>query len=269
MLIGHGPPLSRFRTHRALPDTRTAFSVFFFLPEIPVQILQFKRDRTTFPRALTNGIVPALVISVNGTIFRGGTMGAFVNEATPLSENGEAMQTLNTATMDVIPGATGIISAANWYAVQTVPRHEKKLRDDLHLRSLDNFLPVYEAIHRWKNGCKVRVELPLFPGYLFIKIDPRDRYKVLSLTGAMSIVGSPSGPWGATRRRDHLIALERRDPQAHAAPVPRGGPEGSHQVRPARESYRHSRPQRQRPARGALGGFDPPVRLARSQCRRC
>jgi transcription antitermination factor NusG len=122
-------------------------------------------------------------------------MGAFVNERTHLSENGEAMPMISASTMNIIPGATGIVSAANWYAVQTVPRHEKKLREDLRLRSLEHFLPVYEALHRWKNGCKVRVELPLFPGYLFVKIDPRERFKVLSLTGAISIVGSPSGPW--------------------------------------------------------------------------
>jgi transcription antitermination factor NusG len=50
-------------------------------------------------------------------------------------------------------------------------------------------------MHRWKNGCKVRVELPLFPGYLFVRIEPRQRFKALALPGAVSIVGSVSGPW--------------------------------------------------------------------------
>jgi transcription antitermination factor NusG len=50
-------------------------------------------------------------------------------------------------------------------------------------------------VHRWKNGCKVRVELPLFPGYLFVRIDPRERFKALSIPGAISIVGSLNGPW--------------------------------------------------------------------------
>ena len=50
-------------------------------------------------------------------------------------------------------------------------------------------------MHLWKNGCKVRVELPLFPGYLFIRIDPRNRYKVLALPGAVAVVGSAGGPW--------------------------------------------------------------------------
>jgi transcription antitermination factor NusG len=122
-------------------------------------------------------------------------MSTLMTEIAHLSENGEALQGVNTNATIIAAGATTLISAANWYAVQTVPRHEKKLREDLQLRAMENFLPIYEAVHRWKNGCKVRVELPLFPGYLFVKIDPRDRFKVLSLPGAVSIVGSPSGPW--------------------------------------------------------------------------
>jgi len=62
-------------------------------------------------------------------------------------------------------------------------------------RSIESFLPLYETVHRWKNGCRVRVELPLFPGYLFVRIDPAERFKALSLPGAVSIVGSGSGPW--------------------------------------------------------------------------
>ncbi len=122
-------------------------------------------------------------------------MGALLNERPHLSENGEALQTVNTNSMIIAAGAANVISTAHWYAVQTVPRHEKKLREDLQLRSQEHFLPVYEAVHRWKNGCKVRVELPLFPCYLFVKIDPRDRFKILSLPSVISIVGSPSGPW--------------------------------------------------------------------------
>jgi transcription antitermination factor NusG len=84
---------------------------------------------------------------------------------------------------------------AQWYALHTYPRHEKRVYEDLGLRAIECFLPLYETVHRWKNGCKVRVELPLFPGYLFVRIDPRQRFNALNLPGAVSIVGSLSGPW--------------------------------------------------------------------------
>jgi transcription antitermination factor NusG len=86
-------------------------------------------------------------------------------------------------------------AGASWYALQTYPRHEKRVCADLGLRAMESFLPLYETVHRWKNGCKVRVELPLFPGYLFVRINPLERYKVLRLPGAVSIVGSAGDPW--------------------------------------------------------------------------
>ena len=58
-----------------------------------------------------------------------------------------------------------------------------------------SFLPLYETLRRWKNGCKARVELPLFPGYVFVKINLRERFGVLSVPGAISLVGSASGAW--------------------------------------------------------------------------
>jgi transcription antitermination factor NusG len=69
------------------------------------------------------------------------------------------------------------------------------VHDHLGLRSIESFLPLYSATHRWKNGCKAKVDLPLFPGYLFVRIDPRKRSHALSLPGAISLVGSASGPW--------------------------------------------------------------------------
>jgi transcription antitermination factor NusG len=63
------------------------------------------------------------------------------------------------------------------------------------MRGIEAFLPLYETVHRWRNGCKAQVELPLFPGYLFVNIDPRERFKVLGLPGSVAIVGSVSGPW--------------------------------------------------------------------------
>ncbi len=86
-------------------------------------------------------------------------------------------------------------SSRHWYALQTYSRHEKRVHKELGLRDFESFLPLYGAAHRWKNGCPVRVELPLFPGYLFVRIAPRDRFGILGFPGAISVVGSASGPW--------------------------------------------------------------------------
>jgi len=118
-----------------------------------------------------------------------------IGGATHLSEHGEALQQSSRSGKDYRGSIQFETPLAHWYALQTYPRHEKRVHEDLGLRAIESFLPLYETMHRWKNGCKVRVELPLFPGYLFVNIDPRQRFKVLSLPGAVSIVGSASGPW--------------------------------------------------------------------------
>jgi transcription antitermination factor NusG len=84
---------------------------------------------------------------------------------------------------------------SHWYALRTYPRHEKRVREHLLSRDVECFLPLYGKNSRWKNGCNVRVELPLFPAYLFVEIDPRHRARVLEVPGAISIVGSSREFW--------------------------------------------------------------------------
>jgi transcription antitermination factor NusG len=122
-------------------------------------------------------------------------MKTLIGGAPHLGEHGEALQQSSPSGEDYRGTGEFQTSLAHWYALHTYPRHEKRVHEDLRLRAIECFLPLYETVHRWKNGCKVRVELPLFPGYLFLRIDPRQRFKALCLPGAVSIVGSGSGPW--------------------------------------------------------------------------
>ncbi len=81
------------------------------------------------------------------------------------------------------------MNQANWYAAYTYPRHEKKVLSQLLLRGIESFLPSYRAHHRWRNGCTAEVELPLFPGYLFVRIPLQDRMCVLQVPSLVSLVG--------------------------------------------------------------------------------
>jgi transcription antitermination factor NusG len=77
-----------------------------------------------------------------------------------------------------------------WYAVFTLARHEKRVLARCEERHIESFLPLYKAKHRWKNRCTVDLELPLFPSYSFVRIDPRIRVQVLQVPGVVSIVSS-------------------------------------------------------------------------------
>ncbi len=139
-------------------------------------------------------------------------MKTLIGGAAHLSEHGEALQQSGRSTQDYTSSIQTVTPLAHWYALQTYPRHEKRVHDDLGLRGIESFLPLFETVHRWKNGCWVRVKLPLFPGYLFVNIDPHERFKVLSLPGAVSIVGSASGPWPLP---DSDILALRKSMQSH------------------------------------------------------
>jgi transcription antitermination factor NusG len=87
-----------------------------------------------------------------------------------------------------------VVESPKWFAVYTTPRHEKAVARHFESRRIESFLPLYMEMHRWKNGCRVNVEQPLFPGYIFARIGRRDSTQVLSVPGVLLIVGSGREP---------------------------------------------------------------------------
>jgi transcription antitermination factor NusG len=75
-----------------------------------------------------------------------------------------------------------------WYAVQTCANHEKRVLQQLGQRTVEAYLPQYESVRRWKDR-RVRLDLPLFPGYVFVHLALRDRLQVLQVPGVAKLVG--------------------------------------------------------------------------------
>jgi transcription antitermination factor NusG len=80
-----------------------------------------------------------------------------------------------------------------WYAVHTRSRHEKSVAELFRRKDVEAFLPLYETVHRWRNGDH-RVQLPLFPGYTFVRIALGDRLEVLRVPGVARLVGFNGKP---------------------------------------------------------------------------
>ena len=81
-----------------------------------------------------------------------------------------------------------------WYAAYTASRHEKTVAEHLRQRNVECFLPLYETVRRWNNG-RHRVQLPLFPSYVFVRMAMRDKLRVLQVPGLAQLVtfqGSPA-----------------------------------------------------------------------------
>jgi transcription termination/antitermination protein NusG len=79
--------------------------------------------------------------------------------------------------------------SANWFAAYTHSHHEKRVASHFGERGIESFLPLYSTRRRWKNRCEMNLELPLFPNYVFVHIDPRERVRVLEVPGVQSLVG--------------------------------------------------------------------------------
>jgi len=75
-----------------------------------------------------------------------------------------------------------------WYAAYTRANHEKRVRDQLEQRSVESFLPLYGTSRRWKDRW-MRLRMPLFPGYVFVRMAPVDRLRVLQVPSVVRLVG--------------------------------------------------------------------------------
>jgi transcription antitermination factor NusG len=82
---------------------------------------------------------------------------------------------------------------SHWYAAYTSSNHEKRVADQLLRRSVEHFLPLYQVVRRWKDR-RVLLELPLFRGYVFVRIALNDRLQVIQVPGVSKLVGFSGTP---------------------------------------------------------------------------
>src|SRR5687768_11739103 len=68
-------------------------------------------------------------------------------------------------------------SAGTWYVLRTRSRQEKILSQDLSAKNVAHFLPLITCT-KYYGGRRARVEVPLFPGYLFLRGSLDDAYAV-------------------------------------------------------------------------------------------
>jgi transcription termination/antitermination protein NusG len=82
---------------------------------------------------------------------------------------------------------------ARWYAVSTSANHEKRVAEQLAVRTVEHFLPTYASVRHWKDR-RVTLQLPLFPGYVFVHLELRGRLSVLQIPGIARLVGFGGRP---------------------------------------------------------------------------
>jgi len=86
------------------------------------------------------------------------------------------------------PTVTPEYREARWYAAYTRANHERRVAQQLAAKAVEHFLPTYSSVRRWRDR-RVTLHLPLFPGYVFVRMDLGGRLGVLQIPGVARLVG--------------------------------------------------------------------------------
>lgn len=110
--------------------------------------------------------------------------------------------------------------SVRWYAVTTQPRHEKAVAEQLEAKSIEHFLPVIPTASRWKDR-RVILDRPLFPGYIFTRLELKDRHQVFNIPSVvrmLSFGGAPAIIDDSEIEAVRLCLVYGNQPQPHSFP---------------------------------------------------
>src|SRR2546422_339564 len=93
-----------------------------------------------------------------------------------------------------------------WFAILARTGREKTATLLLENAGYECFLPVSKFIRRWYDRLK-EVDVPLFPGYLFCRMNPHNRLPVLMTPGVIQIVGVGKTPIPV--EEEEIAAIQR------------------------------------------------------------
>jgi transcription antitermination factor NusG len=85
----------------------------------------------------------------------------------------------------------------HWYAIWTRSRQEKLASTMLRNLGIQHYLPLKVELRQWSDR-KQMVEMPVFGGYLFVRINPslkNSQLQVLQSPGVVAFVGNQNGPF--------------------------------------------------------------------------
>jgi transcription antitermination factor NusG len=106
-----------------------------------------------------------------------------------------------------------------WFALQVKPRYEKVASTVLRKKGFEEFLPVYQSRRVWSDRI-AKVEVPLFPGYVFCRFDPElRRLPVVTTPGVINVVGVAGQPAAIPEHELEMIQTILRSGKA-ALPWP-------------------------------------------------
>jgi transcription antitermination factor NusG len=80
-----------------------------------------------------------------------------------------------------------------WFVLFVRTNQERVTASRLDHLQIEHFLPCFRSLRQWKDR-RVTLEVPLFPGYVFVHLPHAERMRVLTLPNVLYFVGSGSSP---------------------------------------------------------------------------
>jgi transcription antitermination factor NusG len=110
------------------------------------------------------------------------------------------------------------LTSPHWFVLFVRANQEKKTAQRLLSYEVEHYLPCFRSVRQWKDR-RVTLEMPLFPGYVFVRLPFLERRKVLSLPNVVSLVGSKSSP--SIVSAEEIDSIRRGVEFGNAAPHPK------------------------------------------------
>jgi len=112
---------------------------------------------------------------------------------------------LNRALGSEERNALSLNSHLPWFAVRVKSNYEKPVSAILRGKGFEEFVPTYRTKRYWSDRTKV-VDVPLFPGYLFCRLDLNRRLPLLTTPGFLYLVGKGKTPESIDERE--ILAVQ-------------------------------------------------------------
>jgi transcription termination/antitermination protein NusG len=99
-----------------------------------------------------------------------------------------------------------ISQSKRWFVFYTKPNFEKKVDSQCKDLDIESYLPIHTVIRKWSDR-KKKVEVPLFPGYIFVLGNEKERLTALTTNGVVKCIMFKNEP--ATLRDAEIESIKR------------------------------------------------------------
>lgn len=81
----------------------------------------------------------------------------------------------------------------HWHVIYTRPRYEKHTARSLDRKGIECYLPLKTELRQWHDR-KKKIDSPVFPGYLFVQVDPKEILQVYYTDGFVKFISTEDKP---------------------------------------------------------------------------